>query len=59
MRSPAVRLLQALNPRHRPLTALRTFERFAAEVEAEAGPGVLVDVVRHVEQHAALGRRAS
>lgn len=60
-RAAAARMLQATNPRHRPLTTLRTFERFAAEYAAEGGVRELERVVEQMRRHAALsrGRRAA
>lgn len=58
-RHPAARLLQATNPRHIPLTALRHFERFCDEVIAEAGPAVLDDIVGQVSKHSDLTRGAA
>jgi len=55
-RNAAASLLQSLNPRHRPLSTMRVLERFAAEVQAEAGSGVLADVVSQVRLHSALTR---
>lgn len=52
----AAAMLRATNPRHVPLTALRQYEKFAAEVLDESGADVLAVVVEQVAQHAALTR---
>ena len=54
----AARLSMALRPA-RAFNALATFYAFAREVHAEAGADVLADIVRSVERHAVLGRRAA
>ncbi len=52
----AARLSQATNPQHITLTAHRRFEKFAAEVTAEAGTEILADIVAQVRRHADLTR---
>lgn len=64
----AARLNMSLLPGHgidgregqmRAFNAHAAYAKFAREVHAEAGPTVLADIVRAVEQHAALTRRAA
>ena len=54
----AARLSLALLP-VRAFEALDAYAKFAREVHAEAGPAVLAEIVRNVEQHAPLTRRAA
>lgn len=53
----ASRLALALQPKNL-VMAWSQYAQFAREVHAEAGPGVLADIVHAVEQHAVLGRVA-
>lgn len=60
----AARLALALRPGarttgQRAFVGLAVYTTFAREVHAEAGADVLADIVRTVERHAVLGRRAA
>lgn len=54
----AARLSMALRPESA-FNAHATYASFAREVSAEAGPSVLADIVREVELHAPISRRAA
>lgn len=54
------RILIALNPRHVSRVAVSDiYQRFCAEVAAEAGPREVERIVRTVELNAPIGRRVA
>lgn len=52
------RVLMALSPRHRRVTLGAQWQRFLAEVEAEAGPAEVARIVHTIEAAAPLSGRA-